>query len=343
MASLPSSLPPPFWQTIVLQILRLAVRVALKAGRCTASTLLHLLRVALFRELEAHGMSQAQMALVLGISPSAVKGWASASTKLNEPLPSSTSQESMLQGVTMRLRQGPALRSELAGCAPQGYEFDAVSVLLHLLEEKQFVQIKAGPRGSDDPTVEWVARSTVDWEHLPGELEVLHAVALRVLPELGGRAHTQTQLARLPSLAEVSPAELGRCLQFLEKVGLITFREVGRHRSRAYRLRGELVSMLGPDPAAQVRLGHVDLFDKLGLYLSGALESPGDPAVGQRSLIATLSAKQLAEFIPEHRTWVLERLKELGREAPEHGPRAVILWAMAPVVESTAPSHHSSR
>lgn len=323
--------PPAFWQALLLRTLRMVVRIALSSGHTSASTLLNLLRIAMYQELLDRGLSQQEMAVMLEASLSTIKSFARAHAELH----TQTLEGSPLRRVIEALRAQPLTAAEIAQKVRLTYEFDMEQVVVSVLLSRGLIERLDGdpPRyGLNQPDV------SERWEKPLSEVERLFEHSLAVVYCLLDKPRTLLKLHACPSLHALSQQDLQAVLNFLMQAGHLEVQTRGAHHTPVYAIRHGVLKLIPKDPEEQFRLGHLDMLDNLSRYFEEVLARPTPGSIGQRSFSLQIRPEDLDAFIPAHASWVRERLSklQLTQQPPEKGMRAVVTWAIVQLTRSGA-------
>lgn len=322
-----SGVMPPFWQAMVLRLLRLAVQVAYKSSFCVADDLEKLLHVAIYEELTAQGLSGNKMSLVLGCSPRKVRGFAQTSRLLHQEI----GEASSLRRVLQALKTGPLSQRQLDRLIKQENEFDPRSLLLKILVSQGAIVITGTPPVYT-LSPNWSEREAARWEEPLDHLEQVSDIALKIVHTLLTQPMTLDQLLELPSLRVISAPLVTEALDLLLREEFLACRSVGAHSTAKYSVTRKTLLLVPDDLSIRLRVGLLDLLDKLGMFLGVVLDRVPLPYFGQRNVLFTVRPEALKRFVDDHHTWTLARLAEMEKEAEGSEDKRLFLiaWMISP-------------
>ncbi|MFM7201178.1 MAG: hypothetical protein ACKO6N_10335 [Myxococcota bacterium] len=319
--------PSTYWQALIIEILRVAVYVALRSNQGSGKNLVRLLQVAMFRELEAEHRTQREMSIQLEYSEGAVKLLAQASRTLQKEA-ASVQQGAILRKLITVLESGAQTERALLEAFNKSTELEDIQIGLTLLEARRLIRRE----GSHHLRYQLASSDLKDWQKPLSELEQEYLLHLHIMQRLHARPMSAEQLLKSPELKVLGLERLQAQLVFLQRAGYLEVTEARRRVPARWSSRPGVHSLVLSHPKERFRAGHLDLFRKIRDYMKSVLDRP-ERKLGQRAVIARISKADLATFIPWHRDVTVQELDRLEAQAAarEDGEEVVMFWGIAPL------------
>jgi len=317
-----------FWQQLVIRLFRLGIQAGLHSQSATREDFCILLDIALFRELTERGETQPRMAVRLGCSPRLVRKLGGKSRKIQDVMDGSGT----FLRVLSRLKQGPLSEAQLRRELHLETEFDVFSILLQLLYQEGIVE-KRGQPALYHLTERWLKLESTGWEKPLSELEQTLVVSLSIIRCLTEGPKTKGKLRADLRLKSVEVSVLDTVLRSLIDHHFVEVHAEGPQNEQCYRLGDGTFSLLPDDRKARLRVGLLDMCDKLSLFLDYVLENQGQNWFGQRNWLFYARPQDLQDFGRAHRDFVFEQLKALEEKAHSTGDGvwATMAWVLSPL------------
>lgn len=317
-----------FWQQLVIRLFRLGIQAGLHSQKATREDFSTLLDIALFRELSDRGETQPRMAVRLGSSPRLIRKLGGKSRKIQEVIGGSGT----FLRVLSRLKQGPLTEAQLRREAHLEAEFDVFSVLLQLLYQEGIVE-KRGQPALYQLTERWSKLEATGWEKPLSELEQTLVVSLSIIRCLTEGPKGEAKLRADLRLKAVEASVVTAVLKTLIAHQFVEVDAERPDREPCYRLGEGTFSLLPDDRKARLRVGLLDMCDKLSLFLDYVLENQGQDWFGQRNWLFYARPEDLQAFGRAHRDFVLGQLKMLEEKAHATGDGvwATMAWVLSPL------------
>lgn len=326
--------PSTYWQALIIDILRVAVYVALRSNQGSGKNLVRLLQVAMFRELEAEHRTQREMSIQLEYSEGAVRLMAQTSRTLQNEA-ASVQQGAILRKLITVLEEGPQTERALLEAFNTSTELEDIQIGLKLLEARGLIQRVS----SHQLRYQLVSADFKDWQRPLSELEQEYLLHLKIMQRLHAHPMSVEQLHKSPELKGLGLELLQAQLALLQRAGYVEVTEAKRRVPARWSSRPGVHSLVLTHPKERFRAGHLDLFRKIRDYMKSVLERP-ERKLGQRGLIARISQADLATFIPWHRDVTVQELERLEAQAAVRGDAedVVMFWGIAPLQPPVEPA-----
>lgn len=329
----------PLWQSLVLELFRLAVRIALRLHRVSLSELRGLLDIALVQELEAQGHSNRQLSVVLNCSTNTVK----ALLAMPPEGGSSSDGSSHPRRLLTRLAQGPCDEEELdpGGRLRAREDFDGLRALTRVLTRQGLIEPMKLRR-----SVKWRLTSTglaLVQHPLEGHwstLEDAYQLECQLLERV------QQKPCSVEALAELlgrDVADIEMLVRELVASGVL-ISESGTAGASAVSPAVPHLLRVPEEPARRLRLGLQDYFRNTGAFVDVVLSDTPSSLIGQRAMTFRALPSELETWIEHHRTQVLSDVQamEARADAAGGGQLCRIFWGISPVILPPALTKKSS-
>ncbi len=328
---------PEYVMILLLEALKFTARVAVTAGDLSLSDFKTIWEIAIYRAMKSLGYTHRAMAVKLSCSLRTIRRMSEKSRSLRTtPAP-----RSHLRRILRALdRNGPQTYLELSAIPPTSTEdFDTTRVALSMLMDRGLV-VEIGGRPTRFSLAEAHDGRDSIWELPLSEMESAYVTGLIVLRCLSEREATLADLRRDRRLKDLSKRELSDVVEFLLEKGYVGRRPGQSGRAMVYHVNRPEIRVQPDHLAAQVRVGLLDMFRKLGLFMDSAMRPLGETVFDQRAWVFLARKASLRGFIDDYKAFVTARIRRLEYEAWEAGDaiRCVMIGAVAQLaVEEGAP------
>jgi len=320
----------PFWRELLIQSMRLPVRLALRLQGADLNEMKKLMGIALFRELKERGYAQPAISLVLGCSLRTVKNLARDSQELDGAGSSKT-----LHRIIDALRKGPISGTMLADYVPLTGEFNAAQVALWILVDSGLVVKEQMRQGECYRLSNQMAqRKLEEWKAPLAALEEAYHAGVLVVETLLSGPCSHAELLTTCRQRSLPDEAVTATLERFQKQGVLHIASEGGSKEDArISLAAGYQRLIPEEPMARLRLGMAQLLDKLGWTLEFMLDGEPQNALGQRTWLFEANPSDLPAFIQAHRDYVFKKLTALEARARGTGSarRCVMTWALSPI------------